>query len=63
MRFNELLTGIREDVAVKLYGDDLDILAAKAAEIAGLISGINGVAGVKAEATSGLPPDYRSLRP
>ncbi len=55
MRFNELLTGIREDVAVKLYGDDLDILAAKAAEIAGLISGINGVAGVKAEATSGLP--------
>lgn len=55
MRFNELLTGIRQDVAVKLYGDDLDILAAKAAEIAGLISGINGVAGVKAEATSGLP--------
>ena len=36
MRFNELLTGIREDVAVKLYGDDLEILAAKAEEIAGL---------------------------
>ncbi len=55
MRFNELLTGIREDVAVKLYGDDLNILADKAAEIAGLVSGIDGIAGVKAEATRGLP--------
>ncbi|MDP2060541.1 MAG: efflux RND transporter permease subunit, partial [Flavobacteriaceae bacterium] len=55
MRFNELLTGIREDVAVKLYGDDLEILAAKSEEIAGLVSGIEGVAGVKAEATRGLP--------
>ncbi|NOZ35498.1 MAG: CusA/CzcA family heavy metal efflux RND transporter [Chlorobi bacterium] len=55
MRFNELLTGIREDVAIKLYGDDLNVLADKAEEIAGLISGINGVAGVKAEATRGLP--------
>ncbi len=55
MRFNELLTGIREDVAVKLYGDDLEILANKAEEIAGLVSGITGVAGVKAEATRGLP--------
>jgi cobalt-zinc-cadmium resistance protein CzcA len=55
MRFNELLTGIREDVAVKLYGDDLEILADKAEEISGLISGIEGVAGVKAEATRGLP--------
>ena len=55
MRFNELLTGIREDVAIKLYGDDLDILAAKAQEIAGLVSGIDGVEGVKAEATKGQP--------
>lgn len=55
MRFNELLTGIREDIAIKLYGDDLDILAAKAEEIAELISGIDGISGVKAEATSGLP--------
>lgn len=55
MRFNELLTGIREDVAVKLYGDDLDVLADKAAEIARLISGIEGIAGVKAEASRGLP--------
>ncbi len=55
MRFNELLTGVREDIAIKLYGDDLKILADKAEEIAGLVSGIDGVAGVKAEATSGLP--------
>ncbi|MDE5417634.1 CusA/CzcA family heavy metal efflux RND transporter [Labilibaculum sp. DW002] len=55
MRFNELLTGIREDVAVKLYGADLDVLSEKAEEIKGLISGIDGVAGVKAEATKGLP--------
>lgn len=55
MRFNELLTGIREDVAVKLYGDDLSLLANKAEEIVGLISGIDGIAGIKAEATQGLP--------
>ena len=55
MRFNELLTGIREDVAVKLYGDDLDILADKASEIVALISQVEGIAGVKAEATRGLP--------
>lgn len=55
MRFNELLTGIREDVAIKLYGEDLNILADKADEIAGLVTGIKGVAGVKAEAIQGLP--------
>jgi len=55
MRFNELLTGIREDVAIKIYGEDLNVLADKAEEISGLISGIEGVAGVKAEATRGLP--------
>ena len=55
MRFNELLTGIREDVAIKLYGDDMDILANKAEEISKLVAGIQGVAGTKAEATRGLP--------
>ncbi len=55
MRFNELLTGVREDIAIKLYGDDLDVLAEKAKEISGLVSGIDGVAGVKAEAIEGLP--------
>jgi cobalt-zinc-cadmium resistance protein CzcA len=55
MRFNELLTGIREDVAIKLYGDDLDVLSAKAEEITQLIAGIEGIGGMKAEATKGLP--------
>ncbi len=55
MRFNELLTGVREDIAIKLYGDDLDVLAEKAQEIAGLVSSIRGISGVKAEATKGLP--------
>lgn len=55
MRFNELITGVREDLAIKLFGDDLDLLAAKAAEIGGLISSIDGVADMKVEATSGLP--------
>lgn len=55
MRFNELLTGVREDIAIKLYGDDLELLSVKAEEIARMVSGIEGVAGVKAEATSGLP--------
>jgi heavy metal efflux system protein len=55
MRFNELLTGIREDIAIKLYGDDLDMLADKAEEISGLVAGIEGIEGIKAEATRGLP--------
>lgn len=55
MRFNELLTGIREDVAVKLYGDDLDVLSEKTYEIGKLISGIDGVASIKREIITGLP--------
>ncbi len=55
LRFNELLTGVREDVAVKLYGEDLDILAKKAQEMARIISTVPGAADVRAEATSGLP--------
>jgi cobalt-zinc-cadmium resistance protein CzcA len=55
MRFNELLTGIREDVAIKLYGDNLEILSDKAQEIVKLIANVEGVAGIKAEAMKGLP--------
>ncbi|MBY5959160.1 CusA/CzcA family heavy metal efflux RND transporter [Membranicola marinus] len=55
LRFNELLTGVREDVAVKLYGDDLEILARKAEEMAGIIRTVPGVGDVSAERTSGLP--------
>src|SRR5690554_2791216 len=55
MRFNELISGVREDIAVKLYGDDLDILAAKAEEMGRIIATVEGVADMKVEATTGLP--------
>lgn len=55
MRFNELLTGVREDVSVKLYGEDLDILAAKAQEMAKIIATVKGAADLRVEATKGLP--------
>ncbi|MGK7392855.1 MAG: CusA/CzcA family heavy metal efflux RND transporter [Candidatus Cyclobacteriaceae bacterium M2_1C_046] len=55
MRFNELLTGVREDIAVKLYGDDLNMLAAKAQEMGQIISTVEGVGDMKVEATTGLP--------
>ena len=55
MRFNELITGVREDVAIKLFGEDLDVLANKAQEMGKIISTVQGVADMKIEATSGLP--------
>lgn len=55
MRFNELVTGVREDIAIKLFGEDLDILAIKAAEIGKIVAGIQGVGDMKVEATNGLP--------
>jgi heavy metal efflux system protein len=55
LRFNELLTGVREDVAIKIYGEDLDILAIKAEEMARIIRTVEGAAGVRIEATEGLP--------
>lgn len=55
MRFNELITGVREDVAVKLFGEDLDVLAAKAEEMGRLISQVDGVGDMKVESTQGLP--------
>mgnify|MGYP003111298775 FL=1 len=55
LRFNELLTGVREDVAIKLYGEDLDVLADKVQEIAAVIRSVPGAADLNVEATSGLP--------
>jgi cobalt-zinc-cadmium resistance protein CzcA len=55
LRFNELLTGVREDVAIKLYGEDLDVLAEKIQEIAAVIRTVPGAADLNIEATSGLP--------
>jgi|26BtaG_2_1085354.scaffolds.fasta_scaffold00384_14 cobalt-zinc-cadmium resistance protein CzcA len=55
LRFNELLTGVREDVAIKLYGEDLNVLADKVQEIAAVIRKVPGAADLNVEATSGLP--------
>ncbi|MAU14176.1 CusA/CzcA family heavy metal efflux RND transporter [Muricauda sp. 334s03] len=55
LRFNELLTGVREDVAIKLYGEDLGVLADKIQEIAAVIRTVPGAADINVEATSGLP--------
>ncbi|GJM27843.1 MAG: acriflavine resistance protein B [Cyclobacteriaceae bacterium] len=55
MRFNELMTGIRQDVAIKIYGEDLNILANKADEVASLVADIEGVGDLRVEATEGQP--------
>jgi len=55
MRFNELMTGIRQDVAIKVFGDDLEVLSEKAEEIAALIKNVNGVSEPIVEKVSGLP--------
>ncbi|MBU0941525.1 MAG: CusA/CzcA family heavy metal efflux RND transporter [Bacteroidetes bacterium] len=55
LRFNELLTGVRSDVAIKLYGEDLGVLADKIQEIAAVIRTVPGAADLNVEATSGLP--------
>ncbi len=55
MRFNELMTGSRSDIAIKIFGDDLDILSSKANELMKSIKGIEGIGDLKAETVTGLP--------
>ena len=55
MRVNELIAGTRGDVAIKLFGDDLDVLAQKGEEINRVIGTIKGAEENKAEVTTGLP--------
>lgn len=55
MRNNELVTGIRQDVAVKVYGNDIDRLAASAERIARLIRDVEGVSEPTIEKVTGLP--------
>lgn len=55
MRFNELMTGSRSDIAIKIFGDDLEILDAKAAELISKIKGIEGIGDLKADKVTGLP--------
>ena len=55
MRFNELISGVRSDVAVKVFGDDMDTMNRTANSIAEVLSGVAGSADVKVEQTTGLP--------
>ena len=55
LRMQELIAGVRSDVAIKLYGEDLEILKQKADEIVRVVSRISGAADTKAEQIAGLP--------
>ncbi|MCY7263369.1 efflux RND transporter permease subunit [Pseudomonas protegens] len=55
LRFNELISGVRSDVAVKVFGDDMTVLNKTANEIATALQGLSGASEVKVEQTSGLP--------
>ncbi len=55
LRVSELISGVRSDVAIKLFGDDLETLKEKGDEIVKAVSKVRGAEDVKAEATSGLP--------
>jgi len=55
LRFNELISGVRSDVAVKVFGDDMVVLNATAGEIAETLQKLEGASEVKVEQTSGLP--------
>ncbi len=54
LRFNELISGVRSDLAVKIFGDDLDLLLESGNEIAEVLTGIQGASDVKVEQVSGL---------
>ena len=55
LRFNELISGVRSDVAVKVFGDDMAVLNETAGEIAETLQKLDGASEVKVEQTSGLP--------
>lgn len=55
MRNNELLTGIKQDVAIKIFGDDLDVLTQQAGKVKKIIEDVPGVSGIFVEEVAGLP--------
>lgn len=66
MRMNELIAGVRADVAIKVFGDDLDVLAGLGDQIEAIAQQVPGAADVKLEQVTGLPmltvtPDRRAL--
>lgn len=55
MRFNELITGVRADIAIKIFGEDLEVLNKKGNEIKRAIEGVEGAADISVEKVAGLP--------
>ncbi|MGE3476081.1 MAG: efflux RND transporter permease subunit [Rhodospirillaceae bacterium] len=55
LRFNELISGVRSDLGIKVYGDDLDQLLTSGNAIAKILSSVEGAEGVKVEQVAGLP--------
>jgi cobalt-zinc-cadmium resistance protein CzcA len=55
MRFNELIAGVRSDIGVRIFGDDLEALAQQGNEVAKALSAVRGAADVRVEQTAGLP--------
>ena len=55
MRFNELMTGVRQDVAIKIFGENIDTLAALAPRVAKVVQSVNGATEPQVERTTGLP--------
>ena len=55
MRNNELLTGIKQDVAIKIFGEDLDVLTEQAGKVKRMIEDVPGVSGIFVEEVAGLP--------
>lgn len=55
MRNNELLTGIKQDVAIKIFGEDLDVLTQQAGKVKKMIEDVPGVSGIFVEEVAGLP--------
>ena len=55
LRVNELIAGVRSDLAIKVFGDDLETLRQKGEEVAAAVSGIRGASAFKAQQTTGLP--------
>jgi cobalt-zinc-cadmium resistance protein CzcA len=55
LRFNDLISGVRSDLGVKIYGDDLNLLLANGNRIATVLNGVAGAEDVKVEQVAGLP--------
>ncbi len=55
MRFNELIAGVRTDVAVRVYGDDLDVLAEVGEQVAAVLAAVPGAEDARMEQSAGLP--------